>query len=179
VIGSALVAMILAVVCAVVTLWWVYVARAAAAAHAGHKPARPDWQVLVWLVIPGVNLVVAGSMLAELEHAVLGRAADARPKPSRLVLWWWLAWAVSGVLFAVTVLWQFRDGVQALADGVMLHALTDLAAAAVAALTAVVIRHMTTLLAPIDPAAVRQLRVVKINGAPAAERAPRPTTARR
>lgn len=179
VVGASLVAMLLAVVCAVLVLWWLYVARAAAADHAGHKPARPDWQVLVWLVIPGVNLVVAGSVLAELEHAVLSRSATERPRPTRLVLVWWTAWAVSGVLFAVTLVWNLRAGVQAMADGVVLHALTDLAAAAVAASTVVVVRRFTVLLAPVDPANVRRLRVVGVLGAPPAQRAPRPATAKR
>jgi uncharacterized protein DUF4328 len=179
VLGASLLAMIVAVVAAVLTLWWLYVARGAATEHAGHKPGRPDWQVLLWLVIPGLNLVVAGSMLAELEHAVLGRDAHQRPRPGRLVLVWWAAWVLSGVLFAVTVLWTFRDGVQAMADGVVLHAVTDLAAAAVAALTAVVIRRMTVLLAPADLDKVRRLRVIKVVGAPELERAPRPATARR
>lgn len=179
VIGASLMAMIVAVVAVVLALWWLYVARGAAAEHAGHQPGRPDWQVLLWLVIPGLNLLVAGSMLAELEHAVLSRPAHERPRPGRLVLGWWAAWVVSGVLFAVTVLWNLRDGVQAMADGVVLHALTDLAAAVVAGLTAVVIRRVTVLLAPIDPENVRRLRVVKVIGAPELTRAPRPASARR
>lgn len=179
VIGASLLAMIVAVIAVVLTLWWLYVARGAAAEHAGHKPGRPDWQVLLWLVIPGLNLVVAGSMVAELEHAVLARGVLQRPRPGRLVLGWWAAWVISGVLFGVTVLWSFRDGVQAMADGVVLHALTDLAAAVVAGLTALVIRRMTVLLAPIDPDKVRRLRVIRVVGAPEPTRAPRPATARR
>lgn len=179
VVGASLLAMVTAILAVVLTLWWLYVARGAATEHAGHRPGRPDWQVLLWLVFPGVNLLVAGAILAELEHAVLGRPMDQRPRPGRLVLGWWAAWVVSGVLFTVTLLWNLRDGVQAMADGVVLHALTDLAAAVVAALTALVVRRMTVLLAPIDVDNVRRLRVVKVVGAPEATRLARPATAKR
>ena len=41
-----------------------------------------------WLV-PGLNLSLPGSLLAEIEHSALGRPADRRPRPSRLLLVWW------------------------------------------------------------------------------------------
>ncbi|HEV2781485.1 MAG TPA: DUF4328 domain-containing protein [Actinophytocola sp.] len=148
------------------TLWWLIQARGAATDLGGHEPARPDWQVLACLVIPGLNLVVPGSVLAELEHAVLRRPVTDRPRPGRLIVWWWVTWALSGLLFTATLLWRLRSGVQAQADGVLLNAATYLAAAAVAALTALVVRALTALLAPIDPASVRLMRVIKIDGAP-------------
>jgi hypothetical protein len=147
-------------------LWWLTQARRVAGELGGQEPARPNWQVLVSLVIPGVNLVVPGSVVAELEHAVLRRPVAERPRPSRLVLWWWAAWVLSGLLFTTTVLWRFRDGVQAQADGVLLNALTYLAVAAVAVLTALIVRGLSTLLAPIDLAKVRLMRVLRVNGAP-------------
>jgi uncharacterized protein DUF4328 len=147
-------------------LWWLIQARGASADLGGQEPARPDWQVLVFLAIPGLNLVVPGSVLAELEHAVLRRPVADRPKPGRLIIWWWVTWALSGLLFTATLLWRFRSSVQAQADGVLLNAATYLSAAAVAVLTALVVRALTALLAPIDPATVRLMRVIKIDGAP-------------
>ncbi|HET9138030.1 DUF4328 domain-containing protein [Actinophytocola sp.] len=155
-----------ALVAACLTVWWLLAARSAAADLAGVGPARPSWQVLVGLVIPGVNLVVPGSALAELEHTVLRRPVEQRPRPSRLVLAWWVAWWVSGLLCTAALLWRLRTGVQAQADGVLLHALTYLAAAVVAVLSVWVVRGLTTLLVPIDPASVRLLRVLKVEGAP-------------
>jgi hypothetical protein len=166
VITAAMLAIAFAVIAATLVVWWLMLARACAAEQAGYQPARPDWQVLVCLVIPGINLVVAGCVLAELEHAVLRRPVEQRPRPGRLVLWWWIAWVASGLLFAGTVLWRLRDGVQAQADGVLVTAAVDLAAVAVAVLTALVVRRLGTLLAPVDPARVRLMRVVTVEGAP-------------
>lgn len=163
----------------VVTLWWLNLARHAAADLADQRLARPDWQVLVYLLVPGINLAMAGVVLAELEHQVLRRPADERPTPTKPVRIWWAAWAAAGVLCVVTVVWRFRDSVQARADGVVLSALTDLAAAAVAVLTALMIRRLATLLAPIDPTSVRYLRVLRVEGAPEPTLRPRPATSRR
>jgi hypothetical protein len=73
---------------------------------------------------------------------------------------------VGGLLCAATVLWRLRSGVQAQADGVLWTALTYLVATVVAVLTLRVIRRLTTLLAPIDPAGVRLMHVIKVEGAP-------------
>lgn len=151
---------------AVVVLWWLHLARHAAADLADQRPARPDWQVLVYLLVPGVNLAMAGVILTELEHQVLRRPADERPEPSKPVKIWWAAWVASSLLFTVTVLWRFRDSAQARADGVVLSAFTDLAAAGMAVLTALMIRRLVTLLAPLDPTTVRYQRVVRVDGAP-------------
>ena len=175
VVAGSVLAIAVAVLAAGMTLWWLHVARKAAAELAGHEPGRRDRHMWIGLAAPGVNLAVAGSVLAELEHAVLQRSELKRPKPSRLVLGWWVAWVVSGLLFALTVVWRFRTGVQALADGVVLHAVTNLSAAVLAGVTAVVVRRLTTLLAPLDPASVRRMRVIRVTGAPAPElRAVRP-----
>ncbi|MFC7618492.1 DUF4328 domain-containing protein [Actinokineospora soli] len=168
------------------TAWWLVAARRAGAEQAGYEPARPDWQLLPSLLVPGVNLVVAGAVVAELEHAALSRPADARPRPTRLVLWWWIAVAACGLLFAAAVAWRFRSGVQAQADGVLVTAASDLAAAVAAALTALVVGRLTGLLAPVDPASVPRLRVVRVSAEPdtarrerPAERAARPPPAAR
>jgi hypothetical protein len=152
-----------------VTLWWLHLARHAAAELADQKPARRDWQVYVYLLFPGVNLAMAGVVLAELEHQVLRRPATERPAPTKQTRIWWAVWVAAGLLFGVTVIWRFRDSVQAQADGVVLSALTDLAAAAVAVLTALTIRRLSTLLSPIDPTSVRYQRVLRVENAPEPE----------
>jgi hypothetical protein len=162
-----------------VVLWWLNMAHRAAADLADQRVARPDWQVLVYLLVPGINLAMAGVVLTELEHQVLRRPADQRPVPSKQVKIWWASWAAAGVLCVVTVLWRLRDSVQARADGVVLSALTDLAAAGVAVLTALMIRRLATLLAPIDPTTVRYLRVLRVEGAPEPPLRVKPATSRR
>jgi hypothetical protein len=158
--------LVFSVLAAIVAMWWLHLARHTAADLAGQRVGRPDWQVLVYLLVPGVNLAMAGVVLTELEHQVLRLPATERPRPTKPVVIWWATWAGAGLLFAVTVAWRFRDSVQAHADSIVLSALTDLAAAAVAVLTALTIRRLSSLLAPIDPASVRYLRVVRVEGAP-------------
>jgi hypothetical protein len=180
VVASAAVSVVTGVLALVFTLLWLRRARHAAASASGCAPPRSDAEVLVGLVVPGMNLVVPGSVLAELEHAALRQPADTRPRPSRLLRWWWGLWAGSALFTAFTVAWSFRSSAQAMADGVLLHATADLLAAAVAVLTAVVVRRITTLLLPVDPAAIRRMRVVGLKDAPPPTlRPPRPTTSPR
>jgi Domain of unknown function (DUF4328) len=177
---ASVLALAFGVITAIVTLWWLRLARHAAADLVDQRPARPDWQVWVYLLVPGVNLAMAGVILAELEHQVLRRPAYGRLEPTKRVKVWWSVWAASGVLFGITVIWRFRESVQARADGVLLSALTDLAATAVAVLTALMIRRLATLLAPIDLSAVRLLRVIRVEGAKKSMvRAEKPATSRR
>jgi hypothetical protein len=177
---AAVLALAFAVLAGIVVLWWLHLARHAAADLADQRPGRPDWQVLLYVLIPGLNLVMAGVVLTELEHQVLRRPATELPRPTRQIRIWWAAWVAAGLVFAATVLWRFRDSVQAHADSVLLSALNDLAAAGVAVLTALTIRRLSTLLAPIDPTSVRYLRVLRVEGAPAPPlRASRPVPSRR
>ncbi|SEP65772.1 protein of unknown function [Lentzea xinjiangensis] len=150
----------------VLTLLWVRRARNVAATLAGYGPSRSDTAAVAGLLVPGLNLVVPGSVLAELEHAVARRPAGERPRPSRLLRWWWGLWIASALMFTTSVLWSFRDSTQALADGVLLHAFADLALAGVAITTALVVRRITTLLLPVDAASVRLMRVVEVKDAP-------------
>ncbi|MEV6241725.1 DUF4328 domain-containing protein [Lentzea sp. NPDC051838] len=150
----------------VLTILWVFRARNVAATLVGYGPSRSDNQALLGLFVPGMNLVVPGSVLAELEHAVARRPADERPRPSKLLRWWWGFWAGSGLMFLITILWSFRESTQALADGVLLHALGDLVLAGVVVTTALVVRRITTLLLPVDAASVRLMRVVEVKDAP-------------
>ncbi|NUT48242.1 MAG: DUF4328 domain-containing protein [Saccharothrix sp.] len=167
VVSSSVVTFVASVTALAFTLLWLRRARNAAAAEAGYGPSRSDQEVLIGLVVPGVNLVVPGSVLAELEHAACRAPATSRPTPSKLIRWWWGLWAFTGLFVLFTALWSFRSGVQALADGVLLHAVADLLAAAVATVTALVVRHITTLLLPVDAGAIRRMRVVDVKDAPA------------
>lgn len=150
----------------VLTLLWVRRARNVVATIVGYGPSRSDEQALLGLVVPGMNLIVPGSVLAELEHAVAHGSADERPRPSKLLRWWWGFWAASGLLFVIMILWSFRDSTQALADGVLLHAFANLVLAGVAVTTALVVRRITTLLLPVDAASVRLMRVLEVKDAP-------------
>ncbi|OLT39123.1 hypothetical protein BJF85_07305 [Saccharomonospora sp. CUA-673] len=168
---------LLALLAVGMTVWWLFVARSVAAAQADQDVPRPAWQVLVGTLVPGVNVVLAGPIVAELEHAALRRPVDQRPRPSRLVLAWWATLAGNVALAALTIVWRLRDGVQADADGVVLSALTDASAVALAIVTALLVRRITRLLSPVDAGHLR--RVVKVTGAPPPERHPRPTTSAR
>ncbi|MBM7771110.1 hypothetical protein JOD54_001314 [Actinokineospora baliensis] len=160
-------------------LWWLHAARQAAAELAGYHPARDEWQLVPGLLIPGLNLIVPGAVLAELEHAILRRPHDERPHPSPLLKAWWTTWAVSGLLFATTLLWRIPTTAQSQADGVVLTAVLDLTAAATAVLTIRLVDRLSLLLAPINPSSVRRLRVVHIETPGTPTRAARPTTATR
>ncbi|MGH3515894.1 MAG: DUF4328 domain-containing protein [Haloechinothrix sp.] len=146
--------------------WWLLLARAAAARRTGWAPARDTRRVAVAVFLPVLNLVLAGPVVAELEHQALGRAPEHRPQPSRLVLAWWIAWVVNGVLALVTIGWRMREGVQAQADSVLLTGCTDLAACVLAVLTGLVIHRIMALLGPLEPGRRRRMRVIGVRGAP-------------
>lgn len=146
--SAGTVAPILASVAGVMLVLWSVRASRAAGEHAGVVPARSARAIVAGWVLPVVNLAVPGSVLAEIEHAGLERPSAQRPRPSVLLRWWWALW-VADLLFGVIVaLWSLRTGVQALADGVVLHALLDLLAAVTAGVTAVVAVRLTRLLTP-------------------------------
>ncbi|MQA62683.1 MAG: DUF4328 domain-containing protein [Actinophytocola sp.] len=127
-----------------------------------------------------VSLVFAGPVAAELEHAALGKSHEAKIRPSRLVIAWWLAWVGNSACAALTIGWRMRDGLQTEADSVLLTAVTDLTAAALAVLTVMLIRRIMALLAPPTPGKLSQLRVVTVRGAPDPPlRVARPAGARR
>lgn len=132
-----------------VVVAWSLPAAAAAAARSNSLPSRSWREIVLGWVVPGWNLAVAGPVLAEIEHGALDRAPDRRPQPSRLVGLWWVLWVAGGVLTAITLVWSWRTGVQARADGVMLHALLDLLAAVMAGVTAVLVGRLTVLLNPV------------------------------
>ncbi|MBK1784434.1 DUF4328 domain-containing protein [Prauserella cavernicola] len=179
VLAFSLLTFVMALFAIAAAVWWLLVARSAAADESGQEPPRPVWQVLVGTLVPGANLVLAGPILAELEHATLRRPADVRPRPSRLVYGWWATWVLNAVLLVFTIIWRMKDGVQADADGVLLNAFTQLSAAGLAVVTALVVGSITSLLAPTEHHQARPLRVVKVTGAPEVARHPRPKTSTR
>ncbi|GAA4981012.1 hypothetical protein GCM10025792_28960 [Pseudonocardia tropica] len=131
----------------VLTLSWSLWTYRAAADRAGTRAWRSRrWVVAGW-VVPGWNLVAPGSLLAETEHAALDLPPERRPSPSRELLIWWALWMACVVLGAVVLVWRFRTGTQALADGVVLHAWADVLAAVTAWRTIRVVRLLTALLA--------------------------------
>ncbi|GAA1253003.1 DUF4328 domain-containing protein [Prauserella halophila] len=179
VLAFALMTPIMALLAVGGALWWLFVARSVAARDAGQDVPRPAWQVLVGTLVPGANLLLAGPIVAELEHAALRRPVDRRPRPSRLVLGWWATWCANVALAVVTVVWRLRDGVQVDADGVVLSALTDACAAGLAIVTAVLVHRITRLLSPVGADVLALRQVVKVTGAPEPERRPRPATSAR
>ncbi|WAL65481.1 DUF4328 domain-containing protein [Amycolatopsis cynarae] len=166
VIATSLLAVVFGAMSIGFTLWWLLVARQAAADGAGQEQPRSTREVLLGALVPGLNLVMAGSILAELEHMVLRRAPDERPRPSRPVLVWWAAWVLNELCLILVVIWRFWGGLQAQADAVFLNGLGDLSAAALAGVTAFVVSRMTGLLAPIPPHRLSVRRVVAVAGAP-------------
>lgn len=169
---SALLALVLGFVVLVLVIRWLLSAGELATRLAGYAPPRPTWQLLLGVLLPGLNLFLAGSALAELEHAALGRPANARPTPSRLVLLWWAAWVLGEVLAIGTLLLGLRTSLQARADDVLWHAATDLVAVAVAVLTIRVVRTITGLLAPTGAPAVAIGQVLAVRDAPEPELRP-------
>jgi hypothetical protein len=164
VVTGGVVSLLSAALAGAVTLGWLVHAHAAAARAAAVMPARRGWQLVVGALVPGLNLVVPGAALAELEHTTLGQHPDHRPRPSRLVIGWWAIWVIGLVLAGTAVLWNLRGGVQARADGVLLHVATDLVAAAVAITTIVVVRRLTRLLSPATLTRARRMVVVRVPG---------------
>ena len=162
VITGGVISLLAGILAGAVTVGWLLRACTVAARAAGVTPARRAWQLVAGVLMPGVNLLVPGAVLAELEHAALGRDPGRRPRPSRLVVGWWAVWATGLVLAGTTMLWDLREGVQARADGVLLHAATDLVAGAVAITTIVVVRRLTRLLSPANLIGARRMVVVRV-----------------
>jgi hypothetical protein len=133
----------------VMFLRWLLAARGLAAEESGTRPWRSTRLLLLGCVLPPFTLTVPGSTLAEIEHAAAGADPATRPTPSRPVLAWWASWATGVVLGLVTVAHGFATSTQALADGVLLHALVDVVAIVTAVATVRVVAHLTELLAPV------------------------------
>jgi hypothetical protein len=142
-------AVLLGLAAGALLLAWTVQAWVAAAARSGSYPSRSGRDIVLGWVVPGLNLAVPGSVLAEIEHGALDRPAGQRPRPSRAVRVWWVLWAVGVLASVLTLVWSRRTGVQAEADGVVLHATLDLLAAVTAGYTAVLVGRLTALLGPV------------------------------
>ncbi len=165
VLTTGLLAVCLELAALVLVLRWLLLAGELAGELVGYRPARPSWQLLLGVLLPVLNLFVAGSVLAELEHAALAAPRTARPTPSRLVRYWWGAWALGELLAIGTLLLGTRGDLQARADDVLWHAVTDLVAVVVVVLTVRVLRMITGLLAP-DGHRTSFGRVIEVRDAP-------------
>ena len=163
VVTGGVVSVVSCVLAGLITLGWVVRAYPAAARLAGVRPARSTRDLVVGWLVPGLNLFVPGSTLAELEHSLLGRPEAERPTPSRLVRAWWAVWVVGALASTVALLWSLRDSTQAQADGVLLHAVVDIVAAVAAVLTLVVVRTFTTLLQPAVAGTSRRMIVIRVD----------------
>ncbi len=166
VVTGGVVSLLSAVLAGAVTLGWLMHASTAAAKYSAVIPARQRWQLVLGVLMPGLNLVVPGAVLAELEHAALGQDPSRRPRPSGLVIGWWVVWATGLILAGIALLWNLREGVQARADGVLLHVVTDLVAGILAVITIVVVQRLTRLLSPAKLASARRMVVVRVSGGP-------------
>lgn len=149
--SAGTVAPILSLVVGVLMVLWTMRAAQAAADRAQVRQSRSTRMVVLGWLVPGLNLSIPGSVLAEIEHSAIGLPADRRPSPSRLLLVWWGLWVASVVLTVFVLLWSLRDGVQVRADGVLFHAVLDLLAAVTAGVTARLVLRLTRLLAPAAP----------------------------
>ena len=142
-------AVLLAVAAGAFLVTWTLQASVAAAHRSGRRPSRSARSVVLGWLVPGLNLVIPGAVFAEIEHGALDRPAGRQPRPSSLVLVWWGLWGAGVLLSAFVLAWSRRTGVQAVADGVVLHGVLDLWAAVTAAVTAVLVSRLTALLGPI------------------------------
>ncbi|WP_194816689.1 DUF4328 domain-containing protein [Nocardia sp. XZ_19_385] len=134
VIGSAVLALVFALLAAVALVGWLIEARGAAFAQAGRRDPRSVRTLALGCVIPGVNLLWPGVFLTELAEQ------RGNPRALRAIRIWWCAWILGGAMAVAAVFWRTADSLQAQADGVMFMVYTDVVAAGVAVLTLWVVR---------------------------------------
>lgn len=172
--AAALTALLTGGAAAVAVLWQLGRCYQFAAQRAGVRPPRDDAARLIRLLVPVFNLLGAGQVLAETDQ-LLRHRGDPDGRPARRVMVWWIVWVVNGVL-VLALLWRRRmAGPQAAADSVELQIVVDLAAAAVAGLTAWVLLGFRRLIT--DDRTAHRRWVVLPPAAPAAVHEPAAVTA--
>lgn len=132
--STQLSAPLVALVAAVAVTCRLRVERVRVFAARGLADPRPLRELLVGVLVPGLNLVMPGVYLREI-------AGDDRRLLGAIRLWW-AAWITGGVLVVVNVLWRNQDSLQARADGVVLSAITAAVGLATALLALLVIRRL-------------------------------------
>ena len=156
---------------------------------AGLAPSRRPAEVLARLVVPVWNLFGAGQMFAEIDGRLrtLHDEPDrpARPRASRLVLAWWIAWIANGFFVLLALGRAFGGSLQAIADTAELHIGVDLLAAVVAGLAALLFRRWSSASLPrpdpysgwfvAPPAPTRTSVPVADDDAPRPPQAPQPS----
>lgn len=131
VIGTSLIALILALPAAVGAVGWLNEVRRAEFARMERSDPRSVRMLALGCLVPVVNLLWPGVFLTEVVS---------EPRAVRAVRIWWSAWVLGGILSAASLMWRPAGSLQAEADGVLFTALTDAVAAAVAVLTLWAIR---------------------------------------
>lgn len=125
---------LVAVAAAVAVACRLHVERARVFADRGLTDPRPLREILVGVLVPGLNLVMPAVYLREI-------AGDDR-RLWRAIRLWWTAWVTGGVLVVGNVLWRNQDSLQARADGVVLAAVAAAVGVATALLALLVIRRL-------------------------------------
>ncbi|WP_067648584.1 DUF4328 domain-containing protein [Nocardia harenae] len=125
----AVLAALLALLAAIAAVARLIQLRRAAYARVGRRDPRSPRALLLGSLIPVLNLVWPGVFLTE---ALTGRDD---PRALRVIRIWWAVWVLGGLVAVAALCWRTADSLQAKADGVLVTALTDLLAAAVALLT--------------------------------------------
>lgn len=137
---SAPVAMVLGIVSLLAATCRLILERELVFESVGRSDPRSRRSLILGCVIPVVNWVYPGVFLAEIDRT---RAIPPSHDFTRVFRWWWALWVLGWLLLIGEVAWQRRAGLQAVTDGVLFSALTDLVAAAVAAATVLVFRRIT------------------------------------
>ncbi|TQF74763.1 DUF4328 domain-containing protein [Rhodococcus spelaei] len=132
--AAGVMAPVVAVCAAAASASWLVGARAAAFGRSGRTDPRRPAEVILGCLTPVLNLVLPGVYLNEL--------AESNTKTRNLIRLWWVTWAVGAAMLVLNLAWRSHDSLQARANGVLVAALTDLVAVAVAVLTLAVMRRV-------------------------------------